>query len=251
MSESGGGRSSVGKLLSILLIVGLIGLGIYLLIRGNPGAPAAPVGSAVTAAAASAPAPSAANEDAGAPPALAETKFDVPRLPPPATYVPKGDTIDVELSEYPGYAGIIAANGGLEPSEQSFSFKKHGVKLRIRFGEAEDMDDVANGSLAAAATTADVLAVYGRNINAIVPVQIGFSRGADGIVVRDEISSTPPSSSFASSRRRQGCASTPSRISRRPPIPSVSTSYSPRTPSKRPSSSCMTSGATAVSWPAA
>ena len=36
-------------------------------------------------------------------------------------------------------------------------------------------------------TTADVLAVYGRQLHAIVPAQIGFSRGADGLVVRNDI----------------------------------------------------------------
>ena len=36
-------------------------------------------------------------------------------------------------------------------------------------------------------TTADVLAVYGRQLHAVVPAQIGFSRGADGIVVRSDI----------------------------------------------------------------
>jgi len=34
------------------------------------------------------------------------------------------------------------------------------------------------------ATTVDVLAVYGRQFSVVVPVQIGFSRGADGVVVR-------------------------------------------------------------------
>ena len=41
--------------------------------------------------------------------------------------------------------------------------------------------------MAASATTVDVLAVYGRQFQVVVPVQIGFSRGADGIVVRKDI----------------------------------------------------------------
>ena len=36
-------------------------------------------------------------------------------------------------------------------------------------------------------TTVDVLAAYGRQFHAVVPVQIGFSRGADGLVVRSDI----------------------------------------------------------------
>ena len=41
--------------------------------------------------------------------------------------------------------------------------------------------------MAASVTTVDVLAVYGKQLHAVVPAQIGFSRGADGIVVRSDI----------------------------------------------------------------
>ena len=41
--------------------------------------------------------------------------------------------------------------------------------------------------MAASVTTVDVLAAYGRQLHAVVPAQIGFSRGADGIVVRSDI----------------------------------------------------------------
>jgi NitT/TauT family transport system substrate-binding protein len=36
-------------------------------------------------------------------------------------------------------------------------------------------------------TTVDVLAAYGRQLHAVVPAQIGFSRGADGVIVRSDI----------------------------------------------------------------
>jgi NitT/TauT family transport system substrate-binding protein len=41
--------------------------------------------------------------------------------------------------------------------------------------------------MAASATTVDVLAVYGRQFNVSVPMQIAFSRGADGVVVNKAI----------------------------------------------------------------
>ena len=41
--------------------------------------------------------------------------------------------------------------------------------------------------MAASVTTVDVLAVYGKQFHAVVPAQIGFSRGADGVVVRSDI----------------------------------------------------------------
>lgn len=118
---------------------------------------------------------------------LASTQFEVPKLDPPAAYVPKDNTIDIELSEYAGYAGLIAANGGLEPNDNSIFAKKFGFKVRIKLSEAESWNALNSGKMAASATTVDVLAVYGRQFNVVVPVQIGFSRGADGIVVRKDV----------------------------------------------------------------
>src|SRR4051812_39349646 len=60
-----------------------------------------------------------------------------PLLPPPAAYILKDNTVDLELSEYAGYSGIIVANGGLEPSENSYFYKKHGFKVRIKLSEEE------------------------------------------------------------------------------------------------------------------
>ena len=118
---------------------------------------------------------------------LAQTQFEVPKLDPPVAYVPKDNTIDIELSEYAGYAGLIAANGGLDPNDNSIFAKKFGFKVRIKLSEEESWSALNSGKMAASATTVDVLAVYGRQFNVVVPVQIGFSRGADGIVVRKDI----------------------------------------------------------------
>ncbi|HYF51444.1 MAG TPA: OmpA family protein [Planctomycetota bacterium] len=116
---------------------------------------------------------------------LVETQTEVPSLGAPATYQPKDDIHEIELSEYAGYAGIIVANGGLEPNENSV-FGKKGLKLRIKISEEESWPALNGGKMMASATTADVLAVYGKQFQAVVPAQIGFSRGADGIVVRKE-----------------------------------------------------------------
>ena len=118
---------------------------------------------------------------------LVETRTEVPRLKAPAAYVMKDNTIELELSEYAGYAGLIAANGGLEPSENSIFFKKHGFKVKIIISESESWSSLNSGRIAAAATTADVLAVYGRQFQVVVPAQIGFSRGADAVVVQSGI----------------------------------------------------------------
>jgi NitT/TauT family transport system substrate-binding protein len=178
------GLTGTGKILSLLLIVALIGAGIFIVLRKGDDGGARP--SATTSATPSAD-PSAAPASIAEAKELVETKFEVPRLPPPGTYTPKDNTVDVELSEYAGYAGLIVANGGLSPSEGSVFFKKHGIKVRLKLSEAETWGDLSSGVLGASATTVDVLAVYGRSMGAVVPVQIAFSRGADGIVVRSEI----------------------------------------------------------------
>jgi NitT/TauT family transport system substrate-binding protein len=185
MNEKTSGSSGLGKLISLLLIAGLIGLGIYMVV-GREGAPPPEPSPVATAVPKEEPDDASGDAIVGAK-ELVDTKLEVPRLPPPGTYTPKDKTVDVELSEYAGYAGLIAANGGLAPNESSVFFKKHGIKLRIKLSEAESWGELASGAIAASATTADVLAVYGRSLGAVVPVQIGFSRGADGIVVRSDI----------------------------------------------------------------
>ena len=118
---------------------------------------------------------------------LAETKNEVPRLPAAGAYQPKDNTLEIELSEYAGYAGLIVANGGLAPSENSIFFKKHGFKVKLSISEKESWPELNSGKLAASATTVDVLATYGRQFAVQVPALIGYSRGADGVVVRSDI----------------------------------------------------------------
>jgi len=118
---------------------------------------------------------------------LTETRTEVPRLKAPAAYEMKNNVLEIELSEYAGYAGLIVANGGLEPSENSIFFKKGNFKVKLTISEAESWSALNSGRIGASATTVDVLAVYGRQFQVVVPVQIGFSRGADGVVVTTNI----------------------------------------------------------------
>jgi NitT/TauT family transport system substrate-binding protein len=172
-----------GKFVLTLLILAIAGLGAYKWWdRLKPGA--------------ASPAPAAASPSAPGPTAAA-AKLDAgdfvapltacPILPPAAAYVPKDNTLDLELSEYAGYAGLIVANGGLEPNENSIFSRKHGFKLRIKLSEEESWPALNTGRIAASATTVDVLSAYCRNFQVTAPVQIGFSRGADGLVVRKGI----------------------------------------------------------------
>jgi NitT/TauT family transport system substrate-binding protein len=180
-----------GKFVLTLLVLGLVGFGTWrwwdklapqTLHRTAPTPPAVSTPPTDAGATRDATAKTtAANE------ALAETLTEIPKLASPGIYQMKGDIVEVELSEYAGYAGLIAANGGLEPNENSVFAKKHGFKLKLTLSEEESWSALNSGKIAASATTVDVLAAYGRQFQVVVPAQIGFSRGADGIVVRSGI----------------------------------------------------------------
>jgi NitT/TauT family transport system substrate-binding protein len=126
-------------------------------------------------------------QDLGADAELVETRTEVPKLKAAEAYAPKDGVVEIELSEYAGYAGLIVANGGLEPNAEAPFAKKHGFKLKLTLSEEESWSSLNSGRIAASATTVDVLAAYGRQFKVTVPAQIGFSRGADGVVVRKEI----------------------------------------------------------------
>jgi NitT/TauT family transport system substrate-binding protein len=162
--------TALGKLISILLIGGLIALGAWMIRRGSISG-----GGDV------------AESPEGSATEVAELKVEIPRLSPPAAFQFKDNIVPIEISEYAGYAGLIAANGGLDPSDSSLFFKNHGFKVKLTVKEDEDWSELNEGKLGASVTTVDVLAAYGRQLHAVVPAQIGFSRGADGVVVRSDI----------------------------------------------------------------
>jgi NitT/TauT family transport system substrate-binding protein len=176
-----------GKIVFTLLFLAVVGIGVWKwkdkLIPKQPPAGQTQTGAPIAGASASVPA-AATTVQAGE---VVETQNETPKLPGALPYQPKDNTVEVELSEYAGYAGFIAANGGLAPSENSVFFKKYGFKVSIRLSEEESWPALNTGKMAASATTADVLSIYGKQFQVVVPAQIGFSRGADGVVVRSEV----------------------------------------------------------------
>jgi NitT/TauT family transport system substrate-binding protein len=169
--------TALGKIVSILLVAGLVTLGVYML-RGRFGGSGGAGGTAPGAESAA---------ESGSAPEVQEVKVEVPKLSPPAAFQFKDNIVPIEISEYAGYAGLIAANGGLDPTENSLFFKNHGFKVKLTISEDETWSELNEGKIAASVTTVDVLAAYGRQLHAVVPAQIGFSRGADGVVVRSDI----------------------------------------------------------------
>ena len=175
------GLTLLGKLFSLLMIVGLIVLGMYVFERkkAEQAVPRYESSSETVR--------DEKASDTDTPDLMAELQTEVPSLPPAQPYVAKDNIVEVELSEYAGYAGLIVANGGLEPNDQSYFTRTHGFKVKLTLSEEESWPALNSGKLAASATTADVLPVYGHRFQVTVPAQIGFSRGADGIIVRSEI----------------------------------------------------------------
>ena len=172
--------SAAGNLITLLFFVALIALGAYLWLGKKPAEQTA------TQASGQASQPVAPDGDAPTP---IEPVDGTPTLEAAAAYEPKDGVLQIDISEYAGYGGLIVANGGLEPNPDSFFTKEYGFKVRISMSEDETWSPLNNGRLAATATTTDALAVLGRQFDAIVPVQIGYSRGADMVVVDRGIAS--------------------------------------------------------------
>lgn len=170
---------AAGVFITLLLVLVLVALGGWLVLRDTrtadaPGEPRAAV---------------AARADAPDAPDPIEPLTTLPVLDAAAPYQPQGDIIDVDISEYAGYAGLVVANGGLAPNPDSFFARNYGFQVRLTLAEEEGWSKLNNGRVAASVTTADVLAVLGRQFDVVVPAQIAFSRGADQVVVDTGITS--------------------------------------------------------------
>jgi NitT/TauT family transport system substrate-binding protein len=175
--------SAAGNIITVLLLLGVVGLGVWLWL----GKGAKDESTAATPG--STPAAAKQAEPDGDAPAPIEPVVGTPPLEAAATYTPKDGVLQIDISEYAGYGGLIVANGGLEPNPESFFAREYGFKVKISMSESETWSPLNNGRLAATATTADALAVLGRQFEAVVPVQIGYSRGADMVVVDRGIAS--------------------------------------------------------------
>jgi NitT/TauT family transport system substrate-binding protein len=182
--------SAAGNIITIVLLVGIVALGAWLWLGKKADVPA---NGATPAAASGSNAADKSDSGIGKPdgdvPAPIEPVTGTPTLEAANTFVPKDNILRIDISEYAGYGGLIVANGGLDPNADSFFFKEYGFKVAISMSEDETWSPLNNGRLAATATTTDALAVLGRQFDAVVPVQIGYSRGADMVVVDKGIAS--------------------------------------------------------------
>src|SRR3982751_2454162 len=179
--------SAVGNFITLLLLVGIVGLGAWLWLGKKDDAK--PTGSSQTSNASQPARENTVTKPEGDAPSPIEPVIGTPTLEAANTYAPKDNTLRIDISEYAGYGGLIVANGGLEPNADSFFAKEYGFKVAISMSESETWSPLNNGRLAATATTADALAVLGRQFDAIIPIQLGYSPGADMVVVDRGITS--------------------------------------------------------------
>ena len=156
----------LGKLISLLLVGGLIYLGVRMILRDRTGRPGRAGRHRLKR---------------PIPRRLRSSRSRSRSSRRRRRFRYKDNIVPIEISEYAGYAGLIAANGGLDPTEGSLFFKNHGFKVKLTVSEEESWSALNEGKIAASVTTADVLAAYGRQLHVVVPAQIGFSRGADGV----------------------------------------------------------------------
>jgi NitT/TauT family transport system substrate-binding protein len=176
--------SAAGNIITLLLLLGIVGLGAWLWLgKKSDSAADAPVQTTESREDGQARPDNGVTAPEGAAPSPIEPVVGTPTLEAANAFVPKDKTIRIDISEYAGYGGLIVANGGLEPNDNSIFAKEYGFKVQISLSEDETWSALNNGKLAATATTTDALAVLGRQFDAVVPVQLGYSRGADMVVV--------------------------------------------------------------------
>ncbi|SPE50450.1 hypothetical protein SBV1_1130003 [Verrucomicrobia bacterium] len=105
--------------------------------------------------------------------------------------------VEFPINVWPGWAPIIMANAGLEPSDQSVFAKKYGfyVRLSIVDDPVKARDLFASGQSHVLWGTLDMIALFAPELvkdSRTVPVvcqQIDFSAGGDGVVARGDIRS--------------------------------------------------------------
>src|SRR5436190_3550675 len=105
--------------------------------------------------------------------------------------------VEFPINVWPGWAPIILANAGMEPSDQSVFAKKYGfyVKLSIVDDPVKARDLFAAGQSHILWGTLDMIALFAPELvkdSRTVPVvcqQVDWSGGGDGIVARRELRS--------------------------------------------------------------
>ncbi|MFC1706556.1 ABC transporter substrate-binding protein [Planctomycetota bacterium] len=121
----------------------------------------------------------------------------LPEVKGVSNYSWENDTVVFPVNVWIGWAPIIMANGGLEPSEESVFFKRYGfkVKLPVIDDPVEARDSFAAGKAHILWGTLDMMALFAPHLakdsrSAIrIFQQVDWSNGGDGVVARGGIKS--------------------------------------------------------------
>ena len=195
MAEERARLTLAGKLLSILLILGLIGTGVYVVGRRGIG------GGSSSAPAAESPQTEA--PDTKGVTTVSEYKY-VPGDRLPAVkgvsqykWDPKEKILRFSYNVWSGWLPVIAANHGTKPNAESVFSKKYGfrVEMVLMDDPVVARDAFASGEVQTLWGTADMMTLFAPELqrdsrtSPRVVQQIDWSSGGDGIVVRNAIRS--------------------------------------------------------------
>ncbi|PYS30919.1 MAG: hypothetical protein DMG11_03220 [Acidobacteria bacterium] len=199
MAEERARLTLAGKLLSILLILGLIGTGVYVVGRRG-------IGGGIGGGSSSSPAaesPQTEAPDAKGVTTVSEYKY-VPGDRLPAVkgvsqykWDPKEKILRFSYNVWSGWLPVIAANHGTKPNAESVFSKKYGfrVEMVLMDDPVVARDAFASGEVQTLWGTADMMTLFAPELqrdsrtSPRVVQQIDWSSGGDGIVVRNAIRS--------------------------------------------------------------
>jgi NitT/TauT family transport system substrate-binding protein len=185
-----------GKLISILLILGLIGAGIYVVFKGRSGSRLIPGGKSSESVETEAP-------DNSGVTTVKEYKY-VPADKLPAvkgvsqySWDDKEKILRFSYNVWAGWLPVIAANHGSKANSDSVFFKKYGFKVEMVLMDdpVAARDAFAAGKVHTLWGTADMMVLLAPELvkdsrtAPRVMQQIDWSSGGDGIVVRNSIKS--------------------------------------------------------------
>ena len=196
MADQPARLTPLGKLISILLIVGLIGLGFYIVVKRSPGAkslPEAKDSNAIETEAA----------DTAGVTTVKEYKYvaadKLPAVKGVSQYQwdQKEKVLRFSYNVWAGWLPVIAANHGTEPNPESIFAKKYGfrVKMELMDDPVAARDAFAAGKVHTLWGTADMMVLLAPELikdsrtSPRIVQQIDWSSGGDGIVVRSSIKS--------------------------------------------------------------
>ena len=194
MADQGARLTPLGKIISIVLILGLIGAGIYLVMqRGIGGRPGGGMFSTE--------APDTEAPDTAGVTTVKEYKY-IPADRLPAVkgvsqygWDEKEKILHFTYNVWAGWLPVIAANGGTKPNADSVFAKKYGFRVQMDLMDdpVAARDAFAAGKVHTLWGTADMIVLMAPELvrdsrtTPRVVQQIDWSNGGDGIVVRNTV----------------------------------------------------------------